>query len=77
MLRAISPPGLQLERRRYLDVVGLSASSANRLFLQQSMPTKEQLSLWDNWMVPVSRVLDKLIGYSVGKTIIAIWQKPS
>jgi SAM-dependent methyltransferase len=76
-LRAISPPGLRLSRMRYLDVVGLSASTANLLFLQQSMPKKEQLDLWDRLMIPISRVLDKLLRYSVGKSILAIWQKPA
>ncbi|MGH9597485.1 MAG: class I SAM-dependent methyltransferase [Edaphobacter sp.] len=76
MLQAISPTGLHLERMRYLDSVGLFASSANRLFLQQSMPTKAQLRFWDGWMVPISRVLDPLFSYSIGKSIIAIWHKP-
>ena len=76
MLRAISPSGLRLERMRYVDCVGLFASSANRLFLQQSMPTRAQLAFWDRWMIPISRVFDKLFGYSIGKSIIAIWHKP-
>jgi polyisoprenyl-phosphate glycosyltransferase len=77
MLRAISPPGLRLSRMRYLDVIGLSASTANLLFLQQSMPKKGQLDLWDGLMIPISRVLDRLLLYSAGKSIIAIWQKPA
>jgi SAM-dependent methyltransferase len=77
MLQAISPPGLHLERMRYLDAIGLFASSANRLFLQQSMPTKAQLGFWDGWMVPISRVLDPFFFYSIGKSIVAIWQKPN
>lgn len=76
MLQAISPPGLSLVRLRYLDSVGLLASTSNRLFLQQSMPKKSQLQFWDGWMVPISRVLDKFLLYSGGKSIIAIWQKP-
>ncbi len=76
MLRAISPPGLRLVRLRYLDIVGLSASAANLLLLQQSMPKKEQLKVWDSLMIPISRVLDKLFFYSAGKSIVAVWQKP-
>jgi hypothetical protein len=76
MLCAIAPPGLRLEQMRYLDCVGLFASSANLLFLRQSMPTKTQLAFWDGWMIPISRVFDKLFLYSIGKSIIAIWQKP-
>jgi hypothetical protein len=58
---------------RYLDCAGLILSVANMLLLRQSMPTKAQLRFWDHWIVPISRVLDKLLLYSVGKTIIAVW----
>jgi SAM-dependent methyltransferase len=76
MLRTISPAGLRLDRMRYLDCAGLILSAANMLLLRQSMPTKTQLRFWDQWVVPVSQVLDKLLFYSVGKTIIAVWVKP-
>jgi SAM-dependent methyltransferase len=77
MLRRISPANLHLERMRYLDCAGLLASAANLLFLRQSMPTKAQLGFWDGWIVPISRVLDPLLLYSVGKSILAIWWKPA
>jgi SAM-dependent methyltransferase len=76
MLQAISPASLEIEQLIYLDSVGLTASVANRILLRRSMPTKGQLRFWDNWMIPVSRVLDKLLLYSVGKSIIAVWRKP-
>jgi SAM-dependent methyltransferase len=76
-LRGISPSSLRLRRLRYLDSVGLAASSANRLMLHQSMPTAAQLAFWDGWMVPVSRILDKVLLYSLGKTVLAVWQAPS
>lgn len=74
--RAIAPKGLEIERLEYLDSIGLAASIANRLFLRQSMPTRAQLRLWDTWMIPASRVTDKLLLYSAGKSIVAIWRKP-
>ena len=77
MLRAISPSVLRLERIRYLDCAGLFASTANLLFLRQSMPTKTQLRFWDGYIVPVSRVLDKLFVYSIGKSILGVWRKPN
>ena len=76
MLRTISPASLRLERMRYLDCAGLILSAANMLLLRQSMPTKAQLRFWDHWIVPVSRALDKLFLYSIGKTIIAVWRRP-
>jgi SAM-dependent methyltransferase len=77
MLRAISPASLRLERMRYLDCAGLILSAANMLLLRQSMPTKAQLRFWDRWVVPISRVFDRLFLYSVGKTIIAVWRLPA
>jgi hypothetical protein len=53
----------------------LTASAANLYLLRQSMPTKVQLQFWDQWIVPVSRVLDKLLLHSVGKSIVAVWRR--
>jgi 2-polyprenyl-3-methyl-5-hydroxy-6-metoxy-1,4-benzoquinol methylase len=75
MLQEVTPPGLQVERVRYLDSVGLGASAANRLFLRQSMPTQSQLRFWDHWMVPASRFLDSLLLFRVGKTILVAWRR--
>jgi SAM-dependent methyltransferase len=75
ILRRISPKSLQLKRIRYLDCAGIILLAANAMLLRQSMPTKAQLLLWDRWFVPVSKVLDKLFLYSIGKTIIAVWCK--
>ena len=75
MLRQLTPPALRAERVSYLDSVGLIASTANKLFLKQSMPTSAQLELWDRWMIPVSTVLDRLLCYSLGKSIVGIWRK--
>jgi SAM-dependent methyltransferase len=76
MLRSISPPSLRLERIRYLDCAGMMLSAANMLLLRQSLPTKSQLRFWDQWIIPISRVFDKLFLYSAGKTIIAVWRLP-
>jgi SAM-dependent methyltransferase len=74
-LRALTPPALRPVRSFYLDAVGLLASAANRLLLRQSLPTVAQLRVWDNWMVPCSRVLDPLTGHRLGKTVVAIWER--
>ncbi len=76
MLRAISPAGLRLERLSYLDSAGMMLSAANMLFLRQAMPTRTQLRFWDTWIIPISRVVDRWFRYSVGKTIIAVWELP-
>jgi SAM-dependent methyltransferase len=75
MLRSISPPSLRLEQLIYLDSAGLVLSMVNLLLLHQSMPTKAQLHIWDEWIVPVSRVLDKCLLNLVGKSIVGIWRR--
>ena len=75
MLRSISPPQLRVEQMVYLDSAGLVLSTANLLFLRQSMPTKTQLRFWDQCVVPISRVLDRCLLGSVGKSIVGIWRR--
>jgi SAM-dependent methyltransferase len=74
-LQSCSPPSARLEKMEYLDCVGLIASGANRLILKQSAPSVRQIWIWDKCMIPVSRVLDPLIGYRLGKSIVAVWAR--
>lgn len=76
-LKKVTPPGAPLERMFYLDACGIFASAANQLFLRQSMPTRNQIGVWDKWIVPVSQVVDPILGRSVGKSIVGIWRKPA
>lgn len=73
-LRAAGPPGLALERLCYLDCVGMLASLGNRLALRESVPSLWQIQLWDRLMVPVSRVMDPLTGYRLGKSLLGVWR---
>jgi hypothetical protein len=75
-IAALTPPGLRLVRLRYLDAVGMLASLGNRLILQQSMPTPKQIAFWDGILVRLSRLVDPVTAYSLGKSVLAVWQKP-
>lgn len=75
-LKAATPADLKLEKMFYLDTFGILASAANQVMLRQSMPTKSQLAVWDKWIIPVSRVIDPVLAYSVGKSIVGVWRKP-
>lgn len=66
---------LELISVKQLDVVGILASAANRLALRQATPNAEQIALWDRYMVPLSRVLDPLFFYRLGKSIMAVWRR--
>jgi SAM-dependent methyltransferase len=74
-LSAAGPPGLRLERLRYLDCCGLLASVGNRFILRSAAPTRGQIVFWDKILVSLSRVLDPLTGYCVGKSVLAVWRK--
>jgi len=74
-LLAVASRSLQLVGAYYLDSVGMTASLANRLLLRASMPTRGQIMFWDRFLVPVSRVVDPLLGYGVGKSVVAVWTR--
>lgn len=75
-LRAVRPEGVVEEACFYLDSAGTLLSLANRLMLRASAPTEGQILVWDRWVIPVSRVLDRLLGYRLGKTIVVVWRRP-
>lgn len=77
MIRQRTPAGLRLVRNRYYDSAGYFAALANKLLLRKKYPSQGQVLFWDRWLVPVSRVTDTLSFHSLGKSIIAVWQKPS
>lgn len=75
MLSAIVPNNLECITLMYLDCIGLIASLGNRFILKSKMPNRKQILLWDKVMIPLSKKIDPLIQYSVGKSILGIWQK--
>jgi hypothetical protein len=74
-LSALTPPGCRQVMLRYLDSVGLLTSLANRLFLRQSLPTHAQILFWDQRLVPLSRLFDRLTGFRFGRSIVGVWEK--
>ena len=74
-LRALAPIGAEEIQMRMLDSAGVLASSLNKFFLKNEMPTSKQIALWDKGLVRVSRRIDSLLGYKVGKSILAVWER--
>jgi SAM-dependent methyltransferase len=74
-LVALTPQGLSVACLKYLDAVGLFASLGNRLILNSKMPSPKQIAFWDNYMVPLSRFIDPLLIYSVGKSVLCVWRR--
>ena len=75
-LRSAIPASLELLELAYLDSVGLLASAGNRFLTRAADPSPAQVAIWDRLMVPMSRVLDPLVGNSFGKSVFGIWRKP-
>jgi 2-polyprenyl-3-methyl-5-hydroxy-6-metoxy-1,4-benzoquinol methylase len=77
LFRQLTPPGARLEKLLYLDSAGLIVSSANRVLLRQAKPTLQQVQLWDRVFVNVSRRLDSILGWRVGKSVLGVWRRRS
>lgn len=75
-LAAAAPATLTLQKWYYLDACGTLLSIGNRLLLRRSMPTRGNINTWDRYLVPLSRLVDKLTLHRLGKTILAIWHGP-
>ena len=75
-LSALIPLELSAKKLIYLDSCGFFASIGNKIFLKQSSPTKKQIHVWDNYMVNISKITDRLLFYSFGKSVLGVWQKP-
>ena len=75
LLSDIIPQQMTQTKLQYLDSVGAMASLTNKFFLKQSYPTEKQVLLWDKNLVPISKLIDPLINYSWGKSLLGVWQK--
>jgi ubiquinone/menaquinone biosynthesis C-methylase UbiE len=74
-LKEVSPPGMKIIHNSYYDSAGFGAAMMNKLFLRQKYPTAGQVKFWDNYLVPISKLTDKLCLHSLGKSIICVWKK--
>ncbi len=74
-LSTIQPASLTRQKMIYLDSVGFFASLLNKLLLRLSYPAQKQVRVWDQWMIPVSKITDRIFFYSFGKSILAVWKK--
>ena len=75
MLLDAAPSELTVERACYLDSVGMCASLANRWVLRKGQPTLRNIRFWDSYLVRASRLVDPILRYSLGKSVLAVWRK--
>ena len=71
-LSETQPADTRLEQLYYLDSVGFMASWINARLLKSDMPSVRQIWFWDTLMVPLSRLIDPLLGHRIGKTVVMV-----
>jgi len=76
-LRRVMPEGLVEVRVRYLDAMGLLASLAMKIGSRSGTASKFGVTLWDRLLVPLSRCLDPVTGYGIGRSLLFIARKES
>lgn len=74
-LKKISPSNAKFANIKYIDSIGLFASTANKFLLKSSHPNLKQVLFWDRYLIPISRLVDRLIRYKYGKNIFAVIKK--
>jgi SAM-dependent methyltransferase len=72
--RAAKLPGLEERKMYYLESLGVGLLLLNRFIFRKTYPARKDIALWQRFLVPLSKVVDKILFYSVGKSIIGIWQ---
>ena len=75
LLKTISFPNLSLKRMFYLDSTGVLLLLLNKYLIRKKYPSSKDVRLWQSFFVPLSKVIDKILFYKFGKSIIGIWQK--
>jgi SAM-dependent methyltransferase len=75
MLSLLTPPGCTVAHSAYLDSVGMLASLGNLLFLKAAQPSLKQIRFWDRVLIPVSRGVDRVVGYQFGRSVFHVWQR--
>lgn len=74
-LESLIPKEIEIIESIYLDSVGLIASLANRFIIKSSSPTVGNILFWDKWIIPLSNLLDRIIFFSVGKSLLVVCRK--
>ncbi|MCX6102484.1 MAG: methyltransferase domain-containing protein [Proteobacteria bacterium] len=71
----LSSPGIHPIKLYYLDSLGIVLSFLNKFVIRTTQPKLSQILFWDRRIIPLSKKVDKFLGYRLGKSILGIWQK--
>ena len=73
-LKALENSRMKISHFEYLDTLGLCLNLANRIILKQNLPSTAQIEFWDRIVVPLSRLIDPILGRKFGKSILAVYE---
>ena len=73
---SLIPEGFRAKKKIiFLDFSGFFALLFNKIFLRKKTPTLNQVLFWDKFLIPVSEIVDRLLGFSFGKSLLLIIEK--
>jgi len=69
-LSKIIPSECQIVNAKYLDSLGFFLSTMIKISPKKISPTQRNIQIWDKYLVPLSKLIDKLLSYKVGKSLL-------
>jgi SAM-dependent methyltransferase len=71
--RVVRSVGLRIDESRYVDSIGFFATLLVKVFApKQAELTRRAIAFYDAWLIPLSRVLDGLLGLFFGKNVFVV-----
>ena len=74
-LTNLLPEGFAIKKIAYLDTLGFTLAILNKFIFKKSTPTNFQITFWDRFLIPISKLVDVLTLNLFGKSIIMIATK--
>lgn len=75
IIRGIIPDSMREISFKYIDSVGLFLNLANKYLLKSSNPKLNQILFWDRCIVPISKLVDRMLNYHFGKNLVCVLKK--
>tara|TARA_B100000989_G_scaffold298354_1_gene287252 strand:- start:19130 stop:19831 length:702 start_codon:yes stop_codon:yes gene_type:complete len=71
-LKKILPKNANFLIIKYIDLIGLFESAANKILQKSSSPKLKQVLFWDRFLIPISRLVDRLIDINMEKIFLLL-----
>lgn len=71
----IVPSNFRIRQFKFIDSIGFFALLVNKIFIRSSNPSLSQILFWDTYLVPLSKIFDRIFRYRFGKNIFLVITK--